>query len=124
MNKEYKISKTIFRNSIIMGIIFIIVFIPIFFPLSILFLLALISIILQYRSKSIIITDKSLILKQGILIKQSNEIPFSKITNVKFKEIGSGLNFQAFTGNDVSIITFSNLDKNSDFKEIIQSKVC
>lgn len=84
--------------------------------------------LLRLFSEKLIIDEKHVKLKTGILSNNETDIPFDKINTIAIRQglLGKILNYGSiviFTGNDTSGILFGWIDKPKEIKAEIQSRL-
>lgn len=67
--------------------------------------------LLKYFNESVILKDKTIVFKTGIITTKTNEIPYSKITNIQMESKIFSESIQVYTGQGQ--VVFDNLSKGS-----------
>ncbi len=80
------------------------------------------------RSLTVKLTDSSVIYSKGLLSRQSNEVPYSKINSVNIKQgmVEQGLGYGdviIMTGNDVTGIVLENIENPQGLKADIMQMI-
>lgn len=83
--------------------------------------------ILEYYRVQIELTDKTVILKMGILTTNVTEVPYSKINSISVRKgiVGSMLGYGdivILTGNDVSGIVFKGIENPDQLKAALNNR--
>ena len=83
--------------------------------------------LLEYFKVQIELTDKTVILKMGILTSNVTEVPYSKINSISVRKgiVGSMLGYGdivILTGNDVSGIVFKGIENPDQLKMAINNR--